>query len=68
MTNTDKIPFLDLIAPHTELEEELVSVFKDALRTGGFVGGPAVEKFEHDFAAFSGARHCVGVASGTDAL
>jgi len=68
MTNTDKIPFLDLIAPHTELEEELVSVFKDALRTGGFVGGPAVEKFEQDFAAFSGARHCVGVASGTDAL
>jgi len=68
MTNTEKIPFLDLIAPHTELEEELVSVFKDALRTGGFVGGPAVEKFEQDFAAFSGARHCVGVASGTDAL
>jgi dTDP-4-amino-4,6-dideoxygalactose transaminase len=68
MTNTDKIPFLDLIAPHMELEEELVKVFTDALRTGGFVGGPAVEKFEQDFAAFSGARHCVGVASGTDAL
>jgi dTDP-4-amino-4,6-dideoxygalactose transaminase len=68
MTNTDKIPFLDLIAPHTELEEELVSSFKDALRTGGFVGGPVVEKFEQDFAAFCDARHCVGVASGTDAL
>jgi dTDP-4-amino-4,6-dideoxygalactose transaminase len=68
MTNTDKIPFLDLIAPHTELEEELVSAFREALRTGGFVGGPAVEKFEQDFAAFTGARHCVGVASGTDAL
>jgi dTDP-4-amino-4,6-dideoxygalactose transaminase len=68
MTNTDKIPFLDLIAPHVELEEELVSVFRDALRTGGFVGGPAVEKFEQDFAAFCGARHCVGVANGTDAL
>jgi dTDP-4-amino-4,6-dideoxygalactose transaminase len=68
MTNTDKIPFLDLIAPHAELEEELMRSFRDALRTGGFVGGPAVEKFEQDFAAFSGARYCVGVASGTDAL
>jgi dTDP-4-amino-4,6-dideoxygalactose transaminase len=68
MTNTDKIPFLDLIAPHTELEEELVRVFTDALRTGGFVGGPAVEKFEQDFATFCDAQHCVGVASGTDAL
>src|SRR5580700_3937643 len=68
MTNTDKIPFLDLIAPHTELEEELVRVFTDALRTGGFVGGPAVENFERDFATFCDARHCVGVASGTDAL
>jgi dTDP-4-amino-4,6-dideoxygalactose transaminase len=68
MTNTDKIPFLDLIAPHTELEDELVKVFTDALRTGGFVGGPVVEKFEQDFATFCDARHCVGVASGTDAL
>jgi dTDP-4-amino-4,6-dideoxygalactose transaminase len=68
MTNTDKIPFLDLITLHSELEEELVGVFKDALRTGGFVGGPAVEKFEQDFAAFCDAEHCVGVSSGTDAL
>ncbi|MGO9970849.1 MAG: DegT/DnrJ/EryC1/StrS family aminotransferase [Bryobacteraceae bacterium] len=68
MNKTDKIPFLDLSTLHAEFEEELVSVFTDALRTGGFVGGPAVEKFEQDFAAFCDARHCVGVASGTDAL
>ena len=33
-----------------------------------FVGGPNVEQFEQDFAKFTGAVHCVGVSSGTDAL
>ncbi len=62
------IPFLDLVTPHLELEEELVSVFRGAVRTGGFVGGPAVEAFERGFAGFCDVRHGVGVASGTDAL
>jgi dTDP-4-amino-4,6-dideoxygalactose transaminase len=67
--NTDgKIPLVDLVTLHQELEEELVAVFKTALRTGGFVGGPMVEGFERDFAEFSGTRYCVGVGSGTDAL
>jgi dTDP-4-amino-4,6-dideoxygalactose transaminase len=65
---TDKIPFLDLVRPHLELEEELVAVFRSAVRTGGFVGGPMVDGFERDFAEFCGTRHCVGVANGTDAL
>ena len=62
------IPFLDLVTPHLELEEELLSVFRGALRTGGFVGGPAVEGFEQRFAEFCDVPHAVGVASGTDAL
>jgi dTDP-4-amino-4,6-dideoxygalactose transaminase len=62
------IPFLDLVTPHVELEEELLSVFRGALRTGGFVGGSAVDDFERTFAEFCGVRHAVGVASGTDAL
>ena len=64
----NNIPFLDLITPHKEIEEELVAVFRDALNTGRFIGGPAVEGFEKDFAAFCDAQHCIGVASGTDAL
>jgi dTDP-4-amino-4,6-dideoxygalactose transaminase len=63
-----KILFLDLITPHLELEEELVAVFRSALKTAGFIGGPMVEGFERDFAEFCGARYCVGVNSGTDAL
>lgn len=62
------IPFLDLITPHSELEEELTAVFKKALRSGGFIGGPMVQDFEEDFAAFCGSKFCVGVGSGTDAL
>jgi len=64
----DKIPFLDLVAPHEELREELCEVFATALKTAGFIGGPMVEGFERDFAAFCDTEHCVGVASGTDAV
>ena len=63
-----KVPFLDLITPHLELEDELVSVFRSALKTAGFIGGPMVEEFEKDFARFCGTKYCVGVGNGTDAL
>src|SRR5262245_40170068 len=38
------------------------------MRSAAFIGGPMVEVFERDFAAFCGVGHCVGAASGTDAL
>lgn len=68
MNTTQTVPFLDLVTPHSELEEELVGVFRSALRTASFVGGEMVERFELAFAQFCGAPHCVGVGSGTDAL
>jgi len=68
MNRTNAIPFLDLISVHKELREDLISVFGTALETAGFVGGPMVEEFERDFAKYCGAKHCVGVGSGTDAL
>jgi len=68
MNTTNRIPFLDLVAPHEELKEELCAVFETALKTGGFIGGPMVEEFERDFASFCDSRHCVGIGSGTDAL
>lgn len=68
MAGNGKIPFLDLVPPHLELEEELVSVFRSSLKTAGFVGGPMVEDFEREFAEFCGVQYCVGVGSGTDAL
>ncbi len=68
MNKTNGVPFLDLVAPHEELKEELCAVFESALKTGGFIGGPMVESFERDFASFCDSRHCIGVSSGTDAL
>lgn len=68
MPTHDPIPFLDLITPHRELEEELVEVFRTALRSAAFIGGPMVENFERDFASFCGTQFCIGVSSGTDAL
>jgi dTDP-4-amino-4,6-dideoxygalactose transaminase len=63
-----RVPFLDLAVAHTGLEEELVEVFRSALKTACFVGGPMVEGLEQDFADFCGTKYCVGVNSGTDAL
>jgi dTDP-4-amino-4,6-dideoxygalactose transaminase len=68
MSLAERIPFLDLATPHRELEQELTAVFQKVLQTAGFVGGPMVEEFEKEFAAFCDAKYCVGVASGTDAV
>jgi dTDP-4-amino-4,6-dideoxygalactose transaminase len=66
--NSDKIPFLDLVTVHRELQDELIDVLKTALASAGFIGGPMVQGFEEQFAQFCGTRSCVGVGSGTDAL
>ena len=68
MSKQAGIPFLDLVTPHVELEQELTAVFQKALRTAGFIGGPMVEEFEKDFAEFCDAKCAIGVNSGTDAL
>jgi len=68
MSDNQKIPFLDLVGLHEEIENELVAVFQKTLRTAGFIGGPMVERFERDFAHFTDTAHCLGVASGTDAV
>ena len=65
---SDAIPFLDLVTPHVELEEELTDVFRKAVLTAGFIGGPMVEEFEKAFAAFCDAKYSVAISSGTDAL
>ena len=68
MSTDMNVPFLDLISPHVEMEEELTEVFQKALRTAGFIGGPMLEEFEKAFAAFCDTKYAVGVSSGTDAL
>jgi dTDP-4-amino-4,6-dideoxygalactose transaminase len=66
--NTNSIPFLDLVTPHVEMEQELTAIFHKVLHTAGFIGGPMVEDFEKAFAAFCGTSHSIAISSGTDAL
>src|SRR5438105_14868788 len=68
MTTGKGIPFVDLVTPHIELEQELLDEVKVVLQTGMFIGGPVLEKFEREFAHFCNTKYCVGVSSGTDAL
>jgi dTDP-4-amino-4,6-dideoxygalactose transaminase len=67
MTN-QPIPFLDLVSPHRELEEELVSASRQVIRSASFIGGSELANFEREFAEYCGAKYCIGVGSGTDAV
>ncbi len=62
------VQLLDLGAQHAPLRAELDAAIAEVLDTTGFIGGPAVEAFEADFADYTGAARCVTVSSGTAAL
>lgn len=62
------VPFLDLKPAYAELQAEIDGACRRVMQSGWFILGPEVEAFEAEFAAFCGARHCVGVANGLDAL
>jgi dTDP-4-amino-4,6-dideoxygalactose transaminase len=68
VTGALSIPFLDLDRLHVDLREDLDLAWKSVLTHGRFVGGPEVAAFEAAFAEYCEARHCAGVANGTDAL
>jgi len=63
-----KVPFVDLARIHEPLAEELTMLVKEILSSSSFILGRYVEQFENEFAAYVGAKHCVGCANGTDAL
>jgi dTDP-3-amino-3,4,6-trideoxy-alpha-D-glucose transaminase len=63
-----RVPFLDLGAAHAELRDELDAALLRVAHGGRYLLGPELEAFEAEFAAYCGARHCVAVGSGLDAL
>jgi len=63
-----RIPLVDLHSMHQELSGELDEAWGGVRTSGQFIGGPAVERFEEEWAAYCGTKHCVGVSSGTAAL
>src|SRR5271154_2810614 len=62
------VNLLDLKTQNGVLEPELREAFLRVLRSGQFILGPEVEKFERALAEFIGAKHALGVSSGTDAI
>ena len=62
------IPLVDLQAAHSEVADEITSGFHRVMAAGAFIKGLDVTEFEREFASFSGIKHCVAVANGTDAL
>ena len=62
------IPFLDLGAAYRELQSDIDAAVARSLASGWYIGGPEVEAFEQEFAMYTEAQHCIGVANGLDAL
>jgi len=62
------IPFLDLKAAYTELQDDLDAAYRQVAQSAWYVLGAEVEAFEAEFAAYCGVRHCVTVGNGLDAL
>ena len=62
------IPFLDLKAQQARLMPALRPRLEAVLAHCQFILGPEVAELEQRLAAYCGAKHCVGVSSGTDAL
>ncbi len=62
------VAFLDLSSMHREIQAELDEAWRQVSRSGRFVGGEFVDRFEQEWARYCGTRCCVGVANGTAAL
>jgi dTDP-4-amino-4,6-dideoxygalactose transaminase len=62
------VPALDLKAQYQSIRDEIDAVVRRVIESQYFILGPDVSDFEADAAAYCGARHAVGCASGSDAL
>lgn len=63
-----KVPLLDLKAQIAPLHADLLQAFERVLQSGQYILGREVESFEHSVAQLLGAKHAIGVSSGTDAI
>jgi dTDP-4-amino-4,6-dideoxygalactose transaminase len=62
------IKFLDLKKINDSFEPELSGAIRRVLDSGWYLLGSEVKSFEHEYASYTGTKHCVGVANGLDAL
>lgn len=65
---TTKIEFVDLRAQYERLRESINARIQRVLDHGQYIMGPEVRELESRLETFTGAKHCITVASGTEAL
>jgi dTDP-4-amino-4,6-dideoxygalactose transaminase len=63
-----RVPFVDLGQAHAPIKQEILARISELIDRGDFTNGEGVTAFECAFARLCGTRHCVGLASGLDAL
>lgn len=63
-----KIPLVDLKAQYGTIRADIDAAISRVIDNTSFILGPEAKAFEENFAAFCGAKHCVGCANGTDAI
>jgi dTDP-4-amino-4,6-dideoxygalactose transaminase len=68
LQDSRQVPLLDLKAQHSAIAAEIHAAVSEVIESQRFVLGPVVEECERRIAAYCGARHGVGMSSGTDAL
>ncbi len=54
-----QIPFVDLKTQYASIKEEIDAAIQAVVSDPAFIGGPFLKSFEHEFAEFCGAKHCV---------
>ncbi|MDP5170908.1 MAG: DegT/DnrJ/EryC1/StrS family aminotransferase [Bacteroidia bacterium] len=62
------VPFADLRAQYLSIKEEMDAAIADVIDNTAFIRTPIITEFEHGFAEMMSAKHCIGVANGTDAI
>ncbi|QUJ76009.1 DegT/DnrJ/EryC1/StrS family aminotransferase [Sulfitobacter albidus] len=63
-----KYSFLDVGFTYRTLKDDLDAAYHGLMDSGMYIGGDAVARFEAEFAEYCGAKHCIGVGNGLDAL
>ena len=66
--SVNSVPAFDIKQQYASIEAEVSNAVLEVLRSGRYIGGPAVKDFEEQFADYHGVNECVVCNSGTDAL
>jgi dTDP-4-amino-4,6-dideoxygalactose transaminase len=68
VSSLNSIPAFDNKLQYASMEAEISAAVLDVLASGRYIGGPLIEGFEQQFAAYHGVSNCIACNSGTDAL